>query len=60
VTDGNVWTYVVLAAVLVGFGTMVLRRIAPRCPECGSLWVTHLRGLPFHVCERCQAVWRFQ
>jgi hypothetical protein len=59
-SDGNVWIDVMLTAAFIGFGWYVLRRHAPRCPECGSLWVTHLRGLPFHVCERCQAVWRFQ
>ena len=47
-----------LIALFMGVSILAFHRFVPRCPECGGLWVTNLRGLPFLVCERCKAVWR--
>ena len=51
-------TYTLATAILIGFGVLVVARFVPRCPECGSFWVSQMRGVPYRVCDRCQTVWR--
>ncbi len=52
--------YPLATALVIGFVVVVMGRMVPRCPECGSFWVSKMSGVPYRVCDRCQTVWRIQ
>jgi len=56
---GTLIAEIVLTTVFLAMTAALFNLYVPRCPECGSVWTTHLSmGLPIWICDRCQNVWR--
>ena len=56
---GTLIGVVVLTTLFLAMTVAMFNFYVPRCPECGSVWTTHVSmGGPIWICDRCQNVWR--